>query len=135
MNHPGVTTMMSPKPFNGRSVQTQTTIAPTVGLVSGPPAVRALFPHLLPEDVLVDVGGEHGGRGEQGRVHGGHDSCRHGPDADDGDVGGGEVLQGDGQDGAGLAALVGGRAAVAGGVPVWRGKGEARACDESNGGC
>lgn len=75
--------------------------------------------HLLPDDVLVNVCGEQRGRGQQGRVHGGHDSRSDGSDPDDRDEGGGEVQQGEGQDGPCVAPLVGGRQSVRSAVPVW----------------
>lgn len=75
-------------------------------------------PHLSPQDVLVDVGGEDGGGGQQGRVGGGHDGGCHRPDAHDGDVGGREVLQDDGQDETRLPSFEGRRRPVGGEVPV-----------------
>lgn len=78
--------------------------------------------HLLPDYVLVDVGREQRGRGQQSRVHGGHDGGSHSSDANDGHVRWGEKLQGNGEDGTRLATIIRGRQAVAGGVPVWQGR-------------
>ena len=74
--------------------------------------------YLCSQDVLVDARGEDGGSGQQGRVGGRHHSRRHGADADDGDVGGGEVAQGDGQDHTRLSTLVGRRGTIGSQVPV-----------------
>lgn len=78
--------------------------------------------YLLPDYVLVDVGREQRGWGQKSRVHGGHDGGSHGSDANDGHVGGGEKLQGNGKDWARLVALIWGGQAIASGVPVWQGK-------------
>lgn len=78
----------------------------------GPP------PHLNSQDAPVDVGGEDGSRGEQGRVGGRHHGRRHRPDPDDGDVGRGEMLQDDGQDEPRLPSLERRRGAIRGQVPV-----------------
>lgn len=74
--------------------------------------------HLLPDDVLVDIWGEQWGRGQQGRVHGGHDGGSYSPNANDRDVGGCEVLQSDGEDGSCLVALVRGGQSIRGWVPI-----------------
>ena len=55
-------------------------------------------PHLLAEDEFVDVPGEHGGGGENGRVGRGHDGGGHGAQSQKGDSRGAEELQAHGQD-------------------------------------
>ena len=76
--------------------------------------------HLLPDNVLIDIWGKQRGRGQKSWVHGGHDSSSYSSDANDRDVGGCEVLQSNGQDGAGLVALIRCGQSIAGWVPVWK---------------
>lgn len=65
--------------------------------------------NLFSDNILVDVGGKQRGRGEEGRVHGGHDGSSHSSDSDDGDIRRYEILQGYREDGARLVPLVWGR--------------------------
>lgn len=81
--------------------------------------MAGLDSHLRPDHVFVDVWGKQWCGRQKSRVHGGHDGSSYGTDAYDGYVGGREELQGNGEDGACLAALVRGGQSIGGRVPVW----------------
>ncbi|KAK0138540.1 putative uncharacterized transposon-derived protein F52C9.6 [Merluccius polli] len=75
--------------------------------------------HLGPQDALVDVVGEGGGRRQQAGVSGGHHSSAHRADAHNGDVGWREVVQGESEDNPRFTTLQWSRRPIGRPVPVW----------------
>ncbi len=87
--------------------------------------VYSSFPvasYLGPQDVFIDIACEDGGGWQQSRVCWWHHCSSYSSDADDGDVGWGEVLQSYGQNMTCLSTLIRWWQAICGRVPVWNQK-------------